>query len=102
MNTNSNAAWLVLRLGAALLGLVTAMVDGEWAIADEAARPPQSQMAFVRISPSAVNEQLIGWLARSQVERGLAEQALQLWGDERLGQSMTAGETLDRVVEWVA
>ena len=52
MNANSNAAWLVLRLGAALLGLVTAMVDGEWANADEAARPPQSQwrlFAFRRV-----------------------------------------------------
>lgn len=102
MNANSNAAWLVLRLGAALLGLVTAMVDGEWANADEAARPPQSQMAFVRISPSVVNEQLIGWLARSQVERGLAEQALQLWADQSLVQSMTAEETLDRLVESLA
>ena len=102
MNANSNAAWLVLRLGAALLGLVTAMVDGDWAIADEATVPPQSQMAFVRISPSAVNEQLIGWLARSQVERGLAEQALQLWADQSLVQSMTAEETLDRLVESLA
>lgn len=55
--------------------------------------------AFVRIAPAVVNERLIGWLAQSQLERSVAEKALQLWSDQSQVSAMTAEETLDRLVE---
>jgi hypothetical protein len=55
--------------------------------------------AFVRIAPAVVNERLIGWLAQSQVEKSVAEKALQLWADQSQSSAMTAEETLDRLVE---
>jgi len=55
--------------------------------------------AFVRMPPSAVNENLIGWLAQSQAERAVAEKSLQLWSDQTRINEMTAEETLDLLVE---
>ncbi|MEI7700163.1 MAG: hypothetical protein WCK86_10220 [Planctomycetia bacterium] len=64
----------------------------------QAAQRPVAS-AFVRTAPAVVNERLIGWLAKSQVERSVAEKALQLWSDQTQVSAMTAEETLDRLVE---
>lgn len=61
-----------------------------------AASPPRA--AFVRMTPDQVQENLIGWLALSKADQEPAAKALQLWADQAVVKSMTAEETLDRLV----
>jgi len=58
-----------------------------------------SGVAFRRMPLDQVQSQLLQWLARAKVEEATAKQVTALWANKAALQSLSAEETLDRLIE---
>ena len=61
--------------------------------------PDLSGTAFRRMPPDQVQSQLLQWLARAKIEEARAKQVTALWADRSALQSLSAEETLDRLID---
>ena len=70
--------------------------------AGEAVKRPESKVAFRKMPIDQVQARLLQWMASAKVDEPTARQVSGLWRDRTELESLTAEETLDRIVDSLA
>jgi len=70
--------------------------------AGEAVMRPESKVAFRKMPIDQVQARLLQWMASAKVDEPTARQVSALWRDRTELESLTAEETLDRIVDSLA
>jgi hypothetical protein len=68
----------------------------------EAVKRPESKVAFRKMPIDQVQARLLQWMASAKVDEPTARQVSALWRDRTELESLTAEETLDRIVDSLA